>query len=76
MSTEWSDSDQTLPLTPVSAFGPPDTVAIYMAMSTEQPVVTNQVPTQLVTNPNINATNHSIVNTNTNQGASGHPILP
>ena len=28
----------------------------------------------MTTNPNVNDTNHSIVNTGTNQGASGHPI--
>ena len=74
MLTEWSDSDQTLPLTPVSSFGPLDMVAINAATSTGQPVVTNQVPNQVMTNPNVNATNHSIVNTSTNQGASGCPI--
>ena len=43
-------------------------------MSTGEPVVTNQVPNLVMTNPNINATNHYIVNTSTNQGAGGHPI--
>ena len=46
-----------------------------MAMSTEQPVVTNQVPNPVMTNPNVNATNHSIVNDSTNQGAGGHPFI-
>ena len=36
--------------------------------------MTNQVPNPVTTNPNVNATNHSIVNTSTNQGAGGHPI--
>ena len=61
MSIKQSDSDQNLPLTLVSSFGPPDTVAINMVMIAGQPVVTNQV----VTNPNIDATNHSIANTST-----------
>ena len=71
---EWSDSEQTPPLTPISSFGPLDTVTINTATSAGQPVVTNQVPNQVVTNPNVNATNHSIANSSTNQGASGHPI--
>ena len=69
-----SDSDQTLPLTPVSSFGPLDTVGIDMAMSTGQPAVTNWVFNQAMTNPNITTTNHSMANTSTNQGASGCPI--
>ena len=73
MTIEWTDSDQTLPLTPVSSFGPPDMVTIDMDISAGQ-VVTNQVPTPVTTNPNVNTTNHSIVNTSTNQDAGGHPI--
>ena len=34
----------------------------------------NQVPNQVMPNPNINATYHSIVNTSSNHGAGGHPI--
>ena len=49
-------------------------VAINMPASEGQPVVTNQVPNQVMTNHNVNATNHSIMNTSTNHGASGHPI--
>ena len=37
-------------------------------------VVTNQVPNQVMTNPDVNATNHSIANTSIKQGASGCPI--
>ena len=44
------------------------------AVSKGQPGVTNQVPNLVTTNPNVNVTNHSIVNTSTNQGAGGHPI--
>ena len=36
--------------------------------------MTNQVPNQVMINPNVNATNHSIVNTSINKGAGGHPI--
>ena len=36
--------NQTLALSPVSSFGPQDMVAIDMAVSAGQPVVTNQVP--------------------------------
>ena len=36
--------------------------------------MTNQVLNQVTTNPNVNATNHLIVNTSTNQGAGGCPI--
>ena len=43
-------------------------------MSTGQPAVTNQVSIQAMTNPNITTTNHPMVNTSTNLGASGHPI--
>ena len=68
MSIKQTDSDQTLPLTPVSSFGPPDTFTIDMAMSAGQPVVTNQVPNLVTTNPYVNTTNHLIVNTSTNQG--------
>ena len=74
MSIEHTDSDQTLPLTPVSSFRPPDMVTINMATSAGQPVVTNQIPNPVMTSPNVNATNHSIVNTSTNWGASGYFI--
>ena len=73
MSVEESDSDHTLPLTPAISFGPPDTVAIDMTVYTGQPVVTSQVPTQVMTNPSISATNPFVTNTTTNQGASGCP---
>ena len=36
--------------------------------------MTNQVPNQVVTNPNVNATGHSVLNTSTKHGASGFPI--
>ena len=36
--------------------------------------MTKHVSNQVVTNPNVNATNQSVANTSTNQGASGHPI--
>ena len=49
-------------------------VTFITAMSAGQPVVTNQVPNLMMTNPNVNATNLSIVNTSTNQGSSCHPI--
>ena len=69
MSIEHTDSDQTLPLTLVSSFGPLDTVTINMATSAGQPVVTNQTPNPVTIR--INVTGHSIVKTSTNQGASG-----
>ena len=62
--------DQTirlLLLTPVSSFGPLDTVTIEMATSAGQPAVTNQVSNQVMTNPNVTTTNHSMVNTSINQ---------
>ena len=68
-----SQTDHTLPLTPASSFRPPDKVAIDMAVSTGQPVVTSQVPTQVMTNPSVSATNPFVMNTSTTQGASGHP---
>ena len=74
MLIEQSDSDQTLPLTSVSSFGPLNMVTIDTAISAGQPVVTNQVPNQVITNLNVNDTNHSIVNTSNNQGANDHPI--
>ena len=74
MSIEQSDSDHTVPLTPVSSFRPLDTVTIDTAMSTGHPVVKSQVPTQVTTNTSINATKPFITITSTNQGASGHPI--
>ena len=69
MLIEETDSDQPLALTPASSFWSPDMVVIEIATSAGQPCVTNHVPTQVVTNPNINATDHSIMNTTTNQGA-------
>ena len=75
MSFEHKDSYQTLPITPFCSFGPPDMFAIDTAISAEQPVMTNQVHNLVMTNPNINGTNHSIVNTSTNQGAGGHPFI-
>ena len=36
--------------------------------------MTNQVPNLVTTNTDVNATNHSIVNTSTNQGAGACPI--
>ena len=65
MSIEQTASDQTLTLTPVSCFGPLDTVTIDAATSTGHPIVTNQVPNQVMTKPNANGTNHSVVNTST-----------
>ena len=60
---------------PASSFRPLDTAAIDMTVSTGQPVVTSEVPTQVMTNPSINATNPFVktMNTSTNQGASGCP---
>ena len=48
-------------------------VTIKTAISARQ-VLTNQVHNPVMTNPNVNATNHSIVNTSTNEGAHGHLI--
>ena len=81
MSVKHTDSDQTLPLTSISSFGPPDMVTINTAISAGQPVVTNQVPNLLITNPNTNATNHSIVSTSINldarlEGYSGCSLGP
>ena len=74
MSIVQSDSDQTLPLTLVGSFWPPDIFTIDMATSAGQPAVTNQVSNQATTNPNVTNTNQSVVNTSTNQGANSHPI--
>ena len=74
MLIEQMDSDQTLPLSPASSFGPSNTVAIVMTTYAGLPGVTNHVPMQVVTNPNRNATNHSVANTSTNHGVSGCPI--
>ena len=62
MSIIQSDSDQTLLPTPISPFGPLDTVAIDMATSAGQPAVTNQVSNQAMNNPNVTTTttNHSM----------------
>ena len=73
MSINQLDSDHTLPLSPASSSGAPDTVAIDITVSTGQPVVTSQVPTQVMTNPSISATNPFVTNANTNHGTSGHP---
>ena len=69
MSVEQSDSDHTLPLTPASSFGPPDMIAIDMAVSTGQQMVTSQVHTQVMNNTSVNATNPLPMITSTNQGA-------
>ena len=45
-----------------------------MVMHVGQPAETNPIPNQVMTNPNTTATNYIMVNTSTNQGASGHPI--
>ena len=74
MSTEHTDPNQTLPLTLVSSFGPPDMVIINTTMSAGEPVMTNQVPNPVMTIPHVNTTNPSTVNTSTTQGVSGHPI--
>ena len=73
MSVEQLDSDHTLPLTPASSFGSLDMVAIDITVSTGQMVMTSQVPTQVMTNLSVNATNPFVMNTSTNQGASGCP---
>ena len=44
MSVEWMDSEQTILLTPVSSFGPPDTASVKMPVPTGQLVITIQVP--------------------------------
>ena len=74
MLIEETDSDQPLALTPARSFRPPDMVVVEIATSAGQPCVTNHVPTQVVTNPTINATDHSIMNTTPNQGAISCPI--
>ena len=56
---KWTDSNQTLPLTPISSFGLPVTVTISMGISAGQPVMPSQVPNQVMTNPSLNATNLS-----------------
>ena len=68
-----TDLKNTLSLTPASSFGPPDMATIDMTVSTEQPAVTSQVPTQVMTNPSVNATNPFVMNASTVQGASGCP---
>ena len=73
MSIEQSDSDHTLPLTPTSCFGPPDLVTIDMALSTGHPVVTSQVPTQVMTHTSVAATNPFVMATNIHQVNGGHP---
>ena len=74
MSIELTDFNQTLPLTLVSSFGPQVMVTIDKATSAGQTVVTNQVPNLVMTNPNINATDHSRANIITNQTTSGCSI--
>ena len=71
MFVQGSDSDQTIPLTPVSSFRPLDMVGEVMPVPTAQPVVTNQVTTQTVTNISADVTN-PLVNS-TNQDACDHP---
>ena len=58
----------TLYLLTLLFFGPFDTT-----VSTGQPVVTSQAPTQVMTNPSVNATNPFVMNISTNQGADGCP---
>ena len=71
MLIQWLDSDQTIPLTPMSSFGPPDMASVVMSMPTGQPVIISQVPTQTATNINVNITD--LLVDGTNQGASGCP---
>ena len=72
MSIEQSNSDLTLPLTPISSFGALALVILNMAMSVGHPVVTSQVPTQVTTNTSIAATNPLLTTTNINQGTGSH----
>ena len=74
MSVRWKESDQTLPLPPVSSQRQPDTISIDMDMSTVQQIMANHVTNQVVTNTKLNFTNPPIADTSTNPGASGHPI--
>ena len=71
MLVEQSDTEQTIPLTPMSCSGPLDTADVVIPVPTGQPVITNQVPTQTATNISANITN-PLVNS-TNQDACGHP---
>ena len=70
MLIKWTDSTTNS----CYFFGPLDTATINMATSAGWPFETNNVPNQVVTNPNINATNQSVANTSTYHGVSGHPI--
>ena len=72
MSVEQLDSDQTIPLTPVSSFGPPNMAGVEMPVPTGQPVVIHWVSTQGATNIIVNI-NNPLIN-GTNQVASGHPL--
>ena len=49
MSVEQLDSDQMIPLTPMSSFGHLDIAGVVMPVPTGQPVITNQVPTETAT---------------------------
>ena len=73
MSIIRSDYDHTLPLTPASFFTPLDTVAIDTTIPTGQLVVTGQVPTHVMINTSVNATNPFLRITRTNQGVGGYP---
>ena len=75
MSIEQSDSNHTLPLTPTSSFRPPDMVVVKMTVSTVQPVVTSQVPTQVMTNISKNATNPFPMINSTTPSVGGHPTF-
>ena len=70
MSVEQSDSDQMIPLTPMSSFGPPDMAGVVTPVPREQPVVISQVPTKTATTISVNVTNPLV--DGTNQGVCGH----
>ena len=72
MLVRQSDSDQTLPLTPASSFGHPDMVALDMAVSIGQTLVTSQVSTQMKVNISTIVPNPLTTFTSTNQGTGGH----
>ena len=71
MSVEQLDSDQMIPLTPISSFGHLDMAGIEIPVPTGKLVVTSQVPTQAATNISANVTNPLI--NGTNQGTGGCP---
>ena len=48
-------------------------VDIDTTVSTGQLVVTSEVSNLLMTSPSVSTTNPFLMNTSTNQGASGHP---